>query len=101
MPQILFFVALSGLWLTLCFLVARAAAAYRRPPGTWFLLSLFVGPLIALILLYVVGDPQDAAELHDKEERIRQRHPDRKDIREAALNEMNCPTCGAELNVVT
>ena len=36
-----------------------------------------------------------------KEERIRQQHPERKDIREAAMNEMDCPHCGAAVNPIT
>ena len=36
--------------------------------------------------------PHRAMALQEKEERIRQRHPERKDLREAALNEMQCPT---------
>jgi hypothetical protein len=101
MPQITYYLGLFALWLVLSFLVARAATSFRRPPGTWFLISLFVGPVIALILLFVLGDPQDTEARREKEERIRRRHPERTDIREAAMNEMNCPRCGAEVNVVT
>ncbi len=99
--QVLPYFAFVCLWVALAGLVTRAAVAYRRPPGTWVLNSLFVGAPIALILLYIVGDPEDAAALQDKEERIRRRHPERTDIREAAMNEMRCPTCGADVNVVT
>ena len=45
--------------------------------------------------------PHRAMALQEKEERIRQRHPERKDLREAALNEMQCPHCGAAVNPVT
>ncbi len=93
--------ALIIVWLLLCSLVGGVASSFRRPPATWFLLALVLSPLLALVLLLVAGDPQEAAALREKEERIRQRHPDRKDIREAALNELNCPHCGTTVNPVT
>src|SRR5205823_13628375 len=88
-------------WLAACSLVAWLASSRHRPPGTWLLLAVLLSPLGALILLLVLGDPESAMLLSEKEERIRQQHPDRKDIYEAALNEMKCPACGAEVNPVT
>src|SRR5262245_33433740 len=94
------FVALFGVRLILSVLVAWAARTYGRPAGAWFLLALLVSPVIAFAVLWIVGSPADGA-LGEKEERLRQRHPDRTDIREVAMNEMRCPRCGAALNVVT
>lgn len=88
-------------WIGLCFLIGKIAAAYRRRASTWVLIALIASPLVALILLVFLGDPETAVEQQEKEERLRQLHPDRKDIREAALNEMQCPTCGAIVNPVT
>src|SRR5262245_43532472 len=97
----LFVLVMIIFWLLLCAVVGGIASSFRRPAGLWFLLALVLSPLIALVLLFVVGDPQRAVALREKEERIRQRHPERKDIREAALNKMNCPRCGAVVNPVT
>src|SRR5262249_35040482 len=88
-------------WVLFCFLVGKAASLFHRPPATWFLLALLLSPLLAFVLLLIAGDPWEAMALRQKEERIRQRHPERKDIREAALNEMECPRCGAVVNPVT
>ena len=73
----------------------------HRPPATWFLLALLLSPLVAFVFLVLAGDPQQAMALAEKEERLRQRHPGRQDHREAALNEMQCPHCGAAVNPVT
>src|SRR5581483_1793229 len=89
------------IWVLLCFAVGKAAAAYRRPAGAWFLLALLLSPLVAFAFLLVAGDGEQAAALREKEERIRRLHPDRKDIHEAALNETHCPHCGASINPVT
>jgi hypothetical protein len=86
--------------LLLAALIAWRAKAYGRAPGPWFLLALFVSPVIAFVVLWALGRPEEEV-LSEKEERIRRRHPERTDIREAALNEMKCPRCGAEVNVVT
>jgi hypothetical protein len=39
------------LWLVLCFIVAVAANTRNRGAGAWFLLSLIISPLIAVLLL--------------------------------------------------
>ncbi|OAI47618.1 hypothetical protein AYO44_01710 [Planctomycetaceae bacterium SCGC AG-212-F19] len=88
-------------WFVFAILVGRLAAWFHRSPGTWFLLALLLSPLVAFIGLLLAGDPQQAATRHEQEERIRQQHPDRKDIREVLLNEMTCPHCGAAVNPVT
>jgi hypothetical protein len=88
-------------WLFLCILVARTAYAFHRPPAAWVILAVLFSPLIMLATLYIIGDPQETAALQDKEDRLRQLHPERTDIREAALNEMNCPHCGAAVNPIT
>lgn len=88
-------------WLGFCFLIGKIASAYRRPESTWVLIALLTSPLVALILLVFLGDPESAVEQQEKEERLRQLHPDRKDIREVALNELLCSTCGAAVNPVT
>jgi len=95
---------------------------FHRSPAAWFLLALLLSPLVALaflymagdpllalllsplvalVFLYMAGDPQEALALQEKEERIRQQHPERKDVQEAALNEMSCPHCGAAVNPIT
>lgn len=93
-------VAVSA-WLLPCFVVGRTASSFHRPPATWFLLALLLSPVVAFVLLHIAGDPQEALTLQEKEEQIRQQHPGRKDIREAALNEMKCPHCGAAINPIT
>ncbi len=71
------------------------------PPAIWFLLALLCNPLLVFAILWIIGDPEATAALREREDRIRERHPERKDIREAALNEMNCPHCGAAVNPIT
>ena len=88
-------------WLFLCYLGGRAASSFHRPPANWFLVAVFLSPLIAFVLLLLAGDPQQALTLREKEERLRQRHPERTDLREAVLNEMQCPHCGAAVNPIT
>lgn len=88
-------------WFFLCWLVGRVAASYRRPPATWFLLALLLSPVAAYVLLLLAGDPEEGVALREKEERIRQLHPELKDVRHAALNETRCPGCGATVNPVT
>jgi len=89
------------IWLLFCLLVGRSASSFQRSPFAWFLLSLLISPLIAYLLLLFVGNPQEAISRREKEERIRQKYPERKDIREAAMNETKCPHCGAEVNPIT
>lgn len=73
-----------------------------RPPGKGTdsvgLGLLAIGGVLVLVSR---AAQQNDALLREKEERIRQRHPERKDIREAALNEMECPHCKAVVNPVT
>jgi len=88
-------------WLVVCSLVARLASSFHRPPATWFLLALLLSPLLVAVLLLILGDAERAIMLRESEERIRQRHPERTDLREAALNEMQCPHCGATVNPIT
>ncbi len=88
-------------WGFLCYLVGRAATRFNRQATPWILLSILLSPLAAYILLLFSGNPQEALSLQEKEERIRRQHPERTDIREAALNEMNCPHCGAVVNPIT
>jgi hypothetical protein len=88
-------------WILLCLVVGKIAASFHRPPGTWILLALLFSPLVAFVFLLIAGDTEQALALAQKEEEIRRKHPERQDIREAALNEMNCPHCGAAINPVT
>lgn len=90
-----------AVWFFFCFLVGRAASAYRRPPATWFLLAALLSPLVAYVLLLVAGNPEQTDALRETEERIRRRHPELKDVRQAALNETQCPSCGADVNPIT
>jgi hypothetical protein len=101
MSHLPYIVVPSVVWLLFCCLVGRAAASFGRRPSTWFLLALLLSPLAAYVLLLVAGDARSALALREKEERLRQRYPDRADLREAALNEMDCPHCGAPVNPVT
>ena len=88
-------------WMLCCALVGRLAASLHRPPATWFLLALLLSPVVTAVVLLFLGDPEQALALREKEERIRQRHPERTDLREAALSEMQCPHCGAAVNPIT
>lgn len=101
MSDVPYFLVPLAVWLFLCSLVAVAASSFARRPATWFLLALVLSPLAAYLLLLVAGDARAALALREKEERIRQRHPERTDLREAALNETSCPRCGAVVNPVT
>ena len=92
---------LLAVWLLLCALVGRAAAAAHRPPATWFLLAALLSPMAAYALLLLAGDPEAGRALAEREDRIRRRHPGLKNVRDAALNEARCPRCGAEVNPVT
>ena len=96
----LYLILWIAFWLLLSFLVGRFASSLHRSPAIWFLLALLCNPLLAFAILWVIGDPQATVAI-EREDRIRQRHPERKDIREAALNEMNCPHCGAAVNPIT
>jgi hypothetical protein len=88
-------------WFALCLLIARTASSLHRPPGTWVLLAILFSPPVAFVLLLFAGDPEEAEALREKEERLREKHPERKDLQEAAKNEMNCPHCGAAVNPIT
>lgn len=90
-----------AIWVLLCFMVGKAAEGFNRPAANWFLAAVFFTPLLAFIVLQFVGDPVRSEELEEKAERIRRRHPERKDIQEAAMHETNCPHCGAAINSVT
>lgn len=98
--QLLLLVSLIA-WMLVCAAVAKLAASLHRPPATWFLLARLLSPVIAAVLLIFIGDPEQARELREKEACMRQRHPGRTDVREAVLNEMQCPHCGATVNPIT
>ncbi len=42
-----------------------------------------------------------ATVLKEKEERARKQHPERGDVREIAVSELECPKCGATVNSAT
>ena len=88
-------------WLAFCRLVGRMAASLNRRPDTWFLAALLASPLVAFLLLFMYGDARENAAMRDREERIRELHPEVKDVHLAALNETQCPHCGADVNPVT
>jgi hypothetical protein len=90
-----------AVWLGLCALVGRAAIGFHRRPVVWFLLAALSSPLAAYVVLLLVGDAGARREWAEREERLRRRHPDLKNVREAARSEARCPRCGAEVNVVT
>src|SRR5262245_53844734 len=82
-------------------LVAKVASWFHRSPATWFLVAMVSTPLLGIILLFLAGDPVAAKTRREKEERLRELYPGRRDIGDIALNEMNCPECGATVNPVT
>ena len=114
----------------LCLLVGRFARSYERSPVAWFFLAVLLyllhyffaawlarsytgspilflivavlfSPFVALIFLLVAGVPYAAVVRKEKEERARKQHPERADVREIALSELECPKCGAKVNPVT
>jgi hypothetical protein len=101
MHDFLFILGPIIVWMLLCALVGRFAASFQRPPATWFLLAALLSPAVAAVILLCLGNPEQAIAMREKEERIRQRHPERTDLREAALSEMECPHCGAAVNPIT
>ena len=82
-------------------LVGWLAKSYQRSSGAWFLLAVIFSPLVAFVFLLVAGVPHSAVVRKEKEERARKQHPDADDIREIALSESKCPTCGATVNPAT
>lgn len=88
-------------WSPLCLLVGRFATSYQRSAGAWFLLSLFFSPVVAFIFLSVAGVPYSAVVRLKKEERLREKHSDDIDVRQAALHETKCPRCSAIVNPFT
>ncbi|HJZ93884.1 MAG TPA: hypothetical protein VKE40_23625 [Gemmataceae bacterium] len=101
MSETVIVLVLLAVWLLMCAMVGRAASSFHRPPGTWFLLAAVLSPLAAYVLLLLAGDPEAWRALAEREDRIRRRHPNLKNVREAVLNEAHCPRCGAEVNPVT
>jgi hypothetical protein len=101
MSHWVYFLVGLAVWLFFCIVVGRTATALGRPAATWFLIAVVISPLAAYVLLLLAGDAQLARALREKEERIRRLHPERTDIRDAALNETTCPACGAVVNPVT
>lgn len=97
----LFGVFLICFWLFLCFLVGQEAQKYKRSASAWFLLALCFSPLVTFIFLLVADVPYNAILREEQEQRIRERHPERTDVRHIAANEMSCPKCGASVNPVT
>jgi len=88
-------------WVPLCFLVASAAKNYYRSPTGWFALALVFSPPIAYIFLLVADVPHRAVLRQQRLNRVSIRHPHRKDAREAAHYEGDCPNCGAAVNLST
>ncbi|MBC8873013.1 MAG: hypothetical protein H8E44_26565 [Planctomycetes bacterium] len=88
-------------WIPLCFLVARAAKTYQRSGTGWFALAFVFSPLVAYTFLLVADVPHKAVLRQQKEDRVRDRHPDRTDAREVAHYERDCPNCGAAVNTST
>jgi hypothetical protein len=70
-------------------------------PTIWYWLSFLISPIAAVVYFAGRDDGAEARELRKKEERIRRLHPDLKEVREAAVNEMQCPGCTATVNPVT
>jgi hypothetical protein len=44
---------------------------------------------------------EQGAVLREREQRIRRRHPDLTEVREAAVNQLRCPRCRSTINAVT
>ncbi len=74
-----------------------------EPPPTrsaWYWLTYVFSPAL-FWALFPNEDDERGRALREKEERIRRQHPDLKDVREAAVNETECPGCQATINPVT
>ena len=93
--------AIVAVWIVLCLLVGWRATSYKRSPEAWFLLAMLFSPLAAFVFLLVANVPHAAVVRREREDRLRRAHPERADIREAALSELFCPKCGATLNPAT
>jgi membrane protein implicated in regulation of membrane protease activity len=93
--------AAAAAWFALCLLVGWLATLYERSAGAWFLLAMLFSPLAAFVFLLVANVPHAAVVRREREDRLRRAHPERADIREAALGELSCPKCGATLNPAT
>ncbi|MBN1461688.1 MAG: hypothetical protein JXA57_19320 [Armatimonadetes bacterium] len=93
--------ALFVLYVALCVLVGRLARRYLRSPVGWFLLAFFFAPLIAFIFLLVASTPHCAVLRKQREDAVRERHPDAspKEITIIVANEATCPKCDAPVNL--
>lgn len=79
----------------------------ESPPATsiWYFLTFLVSPALACAFFGNRDDEEARAArqkaIRQKEERIRREHPGLKEVREAAVNETQCPGCRATINPVT
>ena len=89
------------IWVLLCVLVGWTAKSYQRSPAAWFLLAMIFSPLAGFVFLLVANVSHSAVVLEEKERLVRERHPERTDVREIAVSETRCPQCGATVNPVT
>ena len=68
----------------------------------WYWLTFLISPLAAIAFFASrEKDDEAAQELREREKKIRREHPDLKDVRDAAVNEMQCPGCKATINPIT
>ncbi|WP_439626561.1 hypothetical protein [Gemmata sp.] len=76
------------------------AAESSPKRSLWYWLLYVLSPALSWAVCSQEDDERGRA-LREKEERIRREHPDLKDVREAAMNEMQCPACKSTINPIT
>jgi hypothetical protein len=76
------------------------AAESSPKRSLWYWLLYVFSPALSWAVCSQEDDERGRA-LREKEERIRREHPDLKDVREAAMNEVQCPGCKATINPIT
>ena len=101
MEQVIAFVGGLAIYMFLCYVIARHAQTCLHSFSAWFGLSFIFTPLVAFVFLCFAGTPHEAVVLKEKEDRARQEHPSRTDLRAIAIAETQCPKCGARVNPET
>ena len=94
-------ILLMALCLPFSVLIGWMAKSYQRSSGTWFILAVAFTPPVAFVFLLVAGVPHSAVVRKEKEQRARTQHPERADVEEVVMSELECPQCGATVNPST
>ena len=89
------------LWIPLALLVGRTATSYQRSPLGWFVLACIFSPPVTYVFLLVADVPHKSVLRQELADRVKARHPDRKDVGVETEHEMDCPKCGASVNSYT